>query len=123
MSFTDYRVAKALEVFISRNEKLQKELANLSRHCTGSCVDELRTHHAQTAYLKAVEEQGTNPYDFALRFLARTPSELEEMREQRRQELRRAGLSGSVSTSGNLRGNANDDFQPSASERSSGTGY
>lgn len=32
MPFTDRRLAKALEIFISRNEKLQKELANLSRH-------------------------------------------------------------------------------------------
>jgi hypothetical protein len=88
MPFKDHRVAKALEIFINRNEKLQRELTNLSRHPGGLYVEELRVAHAQTAYLNAVEDQGTNPYDFALRFLARTPAELESLREQRRQELR-----------------------------------
>jgi hypothetical protein len=88
MPFNDHRVAKALDIFISRNEKLQRELANLSRHPGGLYVEELRIAHAQTAYLNAVVDQGTNPYDFALRFLARTPAELESLREQRRQELR-----------------------------------
>lgn len=58
MPFTDHSVAKALEIFISRNEKLQKELANLSRQPGGLYVEELRARHAQAAYLNAVEEQG-----------------------------------------------------------------
>jgi len=120
MPFTDHRVAKALDIFISRNEKLQKELANLSRHPGGLYVEELRAEHAQSAYLNAVADQGTNPYDFALRFLARTPAELEEMRELRRQELSQTGQCGHVSKAENLQGNANDDLQSDTSQRSSG---
>lgn len=120
MPFTDHRVARALEIFISRNEKLQKELANLSRHPGGLNVEELRAKHAQDAYLNAVEEQGTNPYDFALRFLARTPAELEEMRESRRKELRQPVQCGHVSKPEILQGNANDNFQPATSQRASG---
>lgn len=115
MPFTDRRIAKALEIFISRHEKLQKELANLSRHPGGLYVEELRMKHAQTAYLNAVEEQGTNPYDFALRFLARTPAELEEMREQRRREIGANAQCGHVSRTEHLQSNANDDFQPAPS--------
>jgi|GEM_PF-2584415 len=87
MPFTDHRVAKALEIFINRNAQLQRELASLSRHPGGLFVEERRVQHAQSAYLRAVDEQGTNPYDFALRFLAKTPKELEAMRQERRQEL------------------------------------
>jgi len=92
MPFNDQRVAKALEIFISRNDKLKRELANLSQHPGGLYVEEHRVRHAQTAYLEAVEAQGTNPYDFALRFLARSPAELEQMREQRRHEMREQAL-------------------------------
>lgn len=88
MPFNDQRVAKALEIFIHRNEKLQRELASLSQHPGGLYVEERRQQHAQAAYLNAVEDHGTNPYDFALRFLARSPAELEAMREERRHELR-----------------------------------
>lgn len=92
MPFNDHRVAKALEIFISRNEQLQRELVNLSRHPGGLFMEERRTEHAQTAFLRAVDEQGTNVYDFALRFLAKSPAQLEAMRQERRQELHHATL-------------------------------
>jgi hypothetical protein len=92
MSFTDHRVAKALEIFVSRNERLQRELAALSRHPGGLFIEEKRAEHAQAAFLPAVEESGTNSFDFALRFLAKTPLELEKMREERRQELQQIGM-------------------------------
>lgn len=88
MPFSDPRVAKALEISVSRNGNLQDEIANLGRHPGGLYLQERRAEHAQTAFIRAVEDHGTNPYDIALRFLAKIPQELKAMREERRMELR-----------------------------------
>lgn len=96
MPFSDPRVVKALEIFVSRNGNLQDELANLGRQPGGLYLQERRAEHAQAAFIRAVEDHGTNPYDFALRFLAKSPQELEMMREERRMELRALSTSHGV---------------------------
>jgi len=88
MPFADHRVARALQIFIDRNEKVQKQISFACRGHSGAALDQQREETARAAYLEAFETQGTNPFDFALRYLAKSPAELEQMREQRRQELR-----------------------------------
>lgn len=86
MPFTDPYVTQALDIFIRRNEQLQQELANFNRHPGGLFVSERRAEHARTAFLRAAQERDTSPQDFALRLLARTPDELEQLREARRRK-------------------------------------
>ncbi|CAM3126659.1 hypothetical protein BZK31_14190 [Pseudomonas floridensis] len=87
MPFTDTQISQALEIFIRRNEQLQQELANFSRHPGGLFISERRAEHARSAFLRAAQERDTTPHDFALRLLARTPSELEQLREERRMRM------------------------------------
>ncbi|QHF03272.1 MULTISPECIES: DUF6388 family protein [Pseudomonas syringae group] len=87
MPFSDTQVIQALEIFIRRNEQLQQELANLNRHPGGLFISERRAEHARSAFLRAAQERDTTPLDFALRLIARTPSELEQLREERRMRL------------------------------------
>ena len=87
MLFTDNQISKALEIFIRRDEQLQQELANFNRHPGGLFISERRAEHARSAFLRAAQERDTTPHDFALRLLARTPSELEQLREERRMRM------------------------------------
>ncbi|SHM62808.1 hypothetical protein SAMN05216593_1029 [Pseudomonas asturiensis] len=87
MPFSDTQVSQALEIFIRRNEQLRQELANFNRHPGGLFISERRAEHARSAFLRAAQERDTTPHDFALRLIARTPAELEQLREERRMRL------------------------------------
>lgn len=89
MPFHDPRIAKALEIFASRNVHVQRELQHAARMVDGTELEARRTEIIQAAFMRAVEDNATNAHDFALRYLARTPQELEAMREERRLELAR----------------------------------
>lgn len=84
-----------LETFIVCKVQLERKLASLSRQPGGLFVEERRIRHAQSAYLRAVDEPDTDPYDFALRLLAKTQKELEVMRQARREELHALQANGS----------------------------
>lgn len=77
----------ALEIFISRNENLRWELANFHIHPGGLFIQQRKEDHAHAAFNRAAEERRTTPQDYALMLIARSPAELEQLREERRQEM------------------------------------
>ena len=76
-----------LEIFISRNETLQWELANFHIHPGGLFIQQRKDDHARSAFARAAEERRTTPQDYALMLIARSPAELEQPREERRQGM------------------------------------
>jgi hypothetical protein len=84
---TTQLMTTALEIFISRNETLQWELANFHIHPGGLFIRQRKDDHAKAAFARAAEERRTTPQDYALMLVARSPSELERLREERRREM------------------------------------
>jgi hypothetical protein len=81
------QVAQALEIFIGRNEDLQRELENFHVHPGGLRIQERREAYALAAFERAAEERGTTAEDYALTLIARSPAELEQLREERRRRI------------------------------------
>jgi hypothetical protein len=81
------QLARALEIFISRNTELQRYLENFHVHPGGLNIPERREAHARDAFARAAEDRGTTVEDYALTLIARTPAELEQLRSERRHRI------------------------------------
>lgn len=80
-------LARALEIFIRRNTELQRYLENFHVHPGGLNIPERREAHAIAAFTRAAEDRGTTVEDYALALIARTPTELERLRFERRHRI------------------------------------
>lgn len=80
-------LARALEIFISRDPDLQRELDNFHVHPGGLRIPERRQDYAKAAFARAAEDRGTTVEDYALTLIAKTPAELEHLRAERRLKL------------------------------------
>lgn len=78
---------RAIAIFISRNEELQRYLKNFHVHPGGINIQARRDEYAKSAFATAAEERGTTVEDYALTLIARSPTELEQLRNERRKEL------------------------------------
>lgn len=78
---------QAVAIFISRNEELQRYLKNFHVHPGGINIQARREEYAKAAFASAAEERGTTVEDYALTLIARSPVELEQLRNERRKEL------------------------------------
>jgi hypothetical protein len=87
MTCNTERAIRALDIFISRNEELQRELANFHVHPGGLFIQDRRHDHAMAAFARAAQDRGTTVEDYALTIIAKSPAELEQLRAERRQEL------------------------------------
>lgn len=81
---------QAIAIFISRNEELQRCLKNFHVHPGGINIQARREEYAKSAFAVAAEERGTTIEDYALTLIARSPAELEQLRNERRKELANA---------------------------------
>jgi hypothetical protein len=78
---------RAIAIFISRNEDLQRYLKNFHVHPGGLRIPERREDYAKAAFARAAEDRGTTVEDYALTLIARTPAELEQLRAERREKI------------------------------------
>lgn len=81
---------QAIAIFISRNEELQRYLKNFHVHPGGINIQARREEYAKSAFAVAAEERGTTVEDYALTLIARSPAELEQLRNERRHGLANA---------------------------------